>query len=45
LSNLYVATGHFRSGIYLSPATARVMSQLMSGETPDVDLESFRLDR
>ena len=45
LPNLYVATGHFRSGIYLSPATARVMSQLMNGETPDVDLESFRLDR
>jgi glycine oxidase len=45
LPNLYVATGHFRSGVYLSPATARVMSQLMRGETPDVDLELFRLDR
>jgi glycine oxidase len=45
LPNLYVATGHFRSGIYLAPATARVMSQLMAGESPDVDLRMFRVDR
>ncbi len=45
LPNLYVATGHFRSGIYLAPATARVLSQLMCGDVPEVDLRMFRLDR
>ena len=45
LSNLYVASGHYRSGIYLSAATGRVMSQLMCDEEPDVNLQAFRLDR
>lgn len=45
LQNLFVAAGHYRSGIYLSPATGRVMSQLMCDETPDVCLDAFRLDR
>lgn len=43
--NAFVATGHFRSGLTLSPATAVVMSQLIRGETPAVNLEPFRLDR
>ena len=45
LQNLFVAAGHYRSGIYLSPATGRVMSQLMCDEPPEVRLDSFRLDR
>ena len=43
--NLYVAAGHYRSGLQLSPATAAVMSQLMRGEEPLVDLSEFRPDR
>lgn len=39
--NLYVAAGHFRAGLHLSPITGRLMSQLMTGETPDISLESF----
>jgi glycine oxidase len=45
LKNAYVAAGHFRSGLYLSPATAMVMSQLIRGEAPEIDLRPFRLDR
>lgn len=45
LENAFVAAGHFRSGLQLSTGTARVMSQLIRGETPEVDLEAFRLDR
>ncbi|MEX2175462.1 MAG: glycine oxidase ThiO [Pirellulaceae bacterium] len=45
LANAFVAAGHFRSGIYLSPATAVVMSQLMRGEPPEVDLAPFRVGR
>ncbi len=45
LDNAFVATGHFRSGLYLSTGTAVAMSQLIRGETPAVDLEPFRVDR
>ena len=40
-----LANGHFRNGILLAPATARVISQLLLGETPAVDLTPFRPDR
>jgi glycine oxidase len=43
--NLFVAAGHFRSGIQLSPATGMVMKQLLMGATPTIPLETFRLDR
>jgi glycine oxidase len=43
--NLFVAAGHFRSGIQLSPGTAVLMKDLLLGRTPDLPLESFRLDR
>jgi glycine oxidase len=45
LRNAFVSAGHFRSGIYLSPATAVVMSALIRGEKPPVDLSAFRIDR
>jgi glycine oxidase len=37
----FVAAGHFRNGVLLAPATARVMTQLMLGELPDADLSNF----
>jgi glycine oxidase len=39
--NHFIATGHFRDGILLAPATAHVMAQLLLGETPSVDLTPF----
>jgi glycine oxidase len=44
-SNLFVAAGHFRAGIQLSPATALVMKELLVGQRLTVSLEPFRLDR
>jgi glycine oxidase len=44
-SNLFVAAGHFRAGIQLSPATALVMKELLLGQRVTVPLEPFRLDR
>jgi glycine oxidase len=41
VDNLYVAAGHFRAGLHLSPITARVMGQLITGEPTDVDLAPF----
>jgi glycine oxidase len=43
--NLFVAAGHFRSGILLSPATGMVMRELLLGQPLTVPLEAFRLDR
>jgi glycine oxidase len=37
----YVATGHFRDGILLAPITAQVMTQIIHGQQPDVDLSAF----
>jgi glycine oxidase len=39
--NHFLATGHYRDGILLAPATAHVMAQLLSGEAPSVDLAPF----
>jgi glycine oxidase len=45
LQNAFVAAGHFRWGLYLSPATAVVLSELIRGLQPQIDLQAFRLDR
>jgi len=41
----WVATGHFRNGILLAPATARLLAQWMSGSSPEIDLAPFRARR
>jgi glycine oxidase len=45
LENLYVAAGHFRSGLMLSPGTGLVMAQRLRGESPAIDLTPFGLER
>jgi glycine oxidase len=44
-SNGFLAAGHFRSGLYLSPGTARVMAQWIRHEPPEIDLAPFSLLR
>lgn len=41
----FVATGHYRDGILLAPATARVMGQVIAGEKTDFDLTAFSAER
>jgi glycine oxidase len=41
LRGYFVATGHFRDGILLSPVTAHVMSQIVTGVKPELDLAPF----
>jgi|SRR5579871_456249 len=43
--NQFIATGHYRNGILLAPATAHVMAQLLSGEPPSLDLKPYSPDR
>jgi glycine oxidase len=39
--NHFIATGHYRDGILLAPATAHVMAQLLSGVSPSIDLTPY----
>jgi glycine oxidase len=44
LANLYVNAGHFRNGIVLGPASARLAADLVLGRGPDVDPTPYALD-
>ena len=39
--NTFVAAGHYRSGVHLSPATAVTLADVMMGQTPQVSLDAF----
>ena len=41
----FVATGHYRDGILLAPITAQLMAQVITGESPSLDLRSFSAQR
>jgi glycine oxidase len=45
MRNGWYATGHYRNGILLAPATARVLAQWILGESPDVALKDFSPQR
>ncbi len=44
-SNLAIATGHAMMGLSLGPITGRLMSQILSGEKPSIDLQLLNPDR
>jgi glycine oxidase len=39
--NLFVAAGHFRSGLQMSPGTGRVMRELLLDQPTDIPLDGF----
>jgi len=39
--NLILAAGHFRAGLSNSPATALIVRQILSGESPAIDMQQF----
>jgi D-amino-acid dehydrogenase len=43
--NLFVATGHGMMGITLAPATGKLISELVAGRDPSVDVSPFSLRR
>ena len=45
IPGLFLATGHFRNGILLAPITAKLVTQVVLGEKPTMDLTPFRYDR
>ena len=44
-SNVYVASGHYRSGIHFSCATAVLLADELQGKTPAIRLEPFRVGK
>jgi D-amino-acid dehydrogenase len=45
IGNLIYATGHGTMGMTLGPITGQVVSQIVSGQQPDITLELLRPDR
>ncbi|HZR32339.1 MAG TPA: glycine oxidase ThiO [Terriglobales bacterium] len=41
LPGYFVAAGHFRDGILLAPITAKLMTQLLTGEKSEIDIAPF----
>lgn len=44
-SNVYVATGHSMLGLTLGAATGKLISELLTGEPPHVDVRPFSVNR
>lgn len=42
-AHLWLATGHFRNGILLSPITAEIVAALVAGERPPIDTRPYEL--
>ncbi|MGH7555107.1 MAG: glycine oxidase ThiO [Longimicrobiales bacterium] len=45
VAGLFYATGHYRNGILLTPVTAQVMADVITGRRPTVDIERFGIGR
>ena len=45
LDGYFVAAGHYRNGILLAPITAVVMTQLIRGVQPEIELGAFGVER
>ena len=43
VANLYVAAGHHRSGLHLSPGTAVLIADMLSEKTPDIPIDAFQI--
>ena len=39
--NVFIASGHYRNGILLAPATAKIMADLIGGKSPQISIEAF----
>ncbi|HEX5447145.1 MAG TPA: FAD-dependent oxidoreductase [Pirellulales bacterium] len=45
LENVLVAAGHGMLGVSMSPATGRLVAELMTGQTPHLDPKPYAVDR
>ncbi|MEL6108630.1 MAG: FAD-dependent oxidoreductase [Planctomycetota bacterium] len=42
---IFVAAGHFRSGVHLSAGTARLLADVMNKSEPAIDIDAFRVGK
>lgn len=42
IENLWLATGHYRNGLTLAPATAALLADLIGGTAPELDAAPYR---
>lgn len=42
IENLYANTGHFRYGVTMAPASARLLASLIAGTAPGLDMAAYR---
>lgn len=45
VAGLFVNTGHFRNGVVLGLASARLLADFVSGHSPEINPHPYRLDR
>jgi D-amino-acid dehydrogenase len=45
LPGLWSAFGHGHQGFTLGPITGKLLSQMMDGETPEIDMHPYRVER
>jgi D-amino-acid dehydrogenase len=45
VSNLFLATGHAMMGVSLAPISGKLVTQLIAGEAPDIDIALLSPDR
>ena len=43
--NVWFAFGHQHLGLSLGARTGQLVAQMVAGQSPDVDLKPFRIDR
>ena len=43
IKNLYLNTGHFRYGLTMAPASAKLISDLIDGNKPFIDADPYKL--
>jgi glycine oxidase len=44
IDNLYINAGHFRNGVVLAPVSAKLVADLVTGQSPDIDPAPYALD-
>ncbi len=44
IEGLYISTGHFRNGVILGAASARLMADMMQGKPSVIDAQAYRFD-
>ena len=45
IGNVYLAAGHGMLGVSMSPATGRLVAELVSGQTPHIDPQPYAVGR